>query len=256
MVSSAWAASYSLQPMTMTFGRSSEESQDTLSSKTLSIKNTGQRPLYLSLTLEKRINPGQENESRITMADTSPEDFGLLLNNTKLIVPPGQERSVLVESLVNPASLKQEAVYSITTTPMESSKFVSESKTDMGGGIAMLLQYAIHVFVSPKNLNDSVSFKQQGNRVVLTNTGNSFNAVSAVYHCPRGLDLSRVTRTWQLGQLDRIQDELQCEKGEGEAFLYAGTQSSYDIPENRQLALVMYNNSKRQTQGFLRNTGG
>ena len=166
VASSAWAASYSIQPMTITFGRTGADSQDALSSRTLAIRNTGRRPLYLSLELEKRINPGQENERRITMADTSPEDFGLLLNNTKLIVPPGQERSVLVEALVNPETLEQEAVYSITTTPMESSKFVSESKNDMGGGIAMLLQYGIHVFVSPKNLDDSVSFNQQGNRVV------------------------------------------------------------------------------------------
>jgi len=248
---SVLAASYRVSPLTINFGQEEPGYAGPDNSRTLTIKNEDARPLYLSLDVKKVINPGRKDEAFVSQSDMDPKKFGLVLNNTKLIIPPGQERTLVVMSLMDSAQLDQDATYRIVTTPMQSSRFLSEATEGVASGVAMVLQYGIHVFVPPENPDDSVRFAQNGSRVSLSHTGNSFNSVSNVYYCPLSTDVSNITREYQHNNLDTIRDQFKCQRTAGAGFLHVGQELTYDIPEGKKLVLIMYNHGKRKARGFV-----
>ena len=67
---------------------------------TVNVKNLGDAPLYLSISLQKVMNPGESPEKKQPIsALTHP---GMLASPDKLTLGPGQSRVIGLKSLVEP----------------------------------------------------------------------------------------------------------------------------------------------------------
>ena len=247
----AFAAAYEIKPLLLLFdGKPSANNSDTANARTIEIKNNSDKTLYLSLSTEKIINAGLESEKSESHTKSDPKEFGIILNNDKLIIPPGQQRSVVAMSLNNPEKLHTDAVYRIVTTPMESAQFQSPKGDTISGGVNFVLKYSISAFVMPQKKTSNVSIKQSGRHLTLENKGNSINSVTALYSCPQNTKKEDVNNYYKDHKFDEIKDELKCQVMPGASFLYAGSKLDYDLPKNKKMMVILYDDGDYNTVGF------
>ena len=248
LISMVKASAYEIKPMALLYG--SHGKKKSSNTQTLTITNKDNHTLYLALSLQKVMCAGYKNQTTQTQLQANPEEFGLVINNDKLIIPPHQQRSVTVFSLNKPETLKADIIYNIITTPMESSKFVSPKDNYVHGGVNFVLKYLVNVLVTPDDKKNEMQFKQIKNTVKLKNVGNTFNAVSIVYACPVDVQSSQVTFHYQNEHYHDIINLLHCEKLPGAEFIYAGNTATYIIPEEKNLMLVLYDNGRHTVKSF------
>ena len=247
----AFAAAYEIKPLLLMFdGNPSANNSDTANARTIDIKNNSDKTLYLSISTEKIINAGLKGEKSESHLQSDPKEFGIILNNDKLIIPPQQQRSVVAMSLKNPENLHTDAVYRIVTTPMESAQFQSPKGDKISGGVNFVLKYSISAFVMPQNKTSDVSIKQSGSHLTLKNQGNSINSVTALYSCPQNTKKEEVGNYYKNHKFDEIKDTLKCQVMPGASFLYAGSELDYHVPKNKKMMVILYNNGDYNTVDF------
>lgn len=136
---------------------------------TVNVKNLGDAPLYLSISLQKVMNPGESPEIKQPIsALTHP---GMLASPDKLTLGPGQSRPISLKSLVEPEA---ETLYRLYIVPVRSMQ-VEEAPVDkITAPMSVAIGYGVLVRHMPPPAKQKTGWTHScdANGMTLENTGN------------------------------------------------------------------------------------
>ncbi|MEB7861191.1 hypothetical protein NGK12_11525 [Raoultella ornithinolytica] len=106
----------------------------------VTVKNMGDAPLYLSVKLQKLMNPGIRPENKVDLGDL--ERPGMLASPDKLTLGPSQTREIVLTSLAEP---EREDVYRLYIIPVRSLKVVDAPKDKITAPMSVSIGYGVLV---------------------------------------------------------------------------------------------------------------
>lgn len=140
----------------------------------IEIENPTAEPMYIKVVPSVIHNPGTDEERREEI--TNPKEAGLLVSPNKLVIPPGGRKLVRFVNLKPRASKEQ--VYRVAVTPV-----VNQVKSD-STGVKILIGYEVLVLTQPTNPNPNLVVSREGNRLLVSNNGNTNVLMREGYQCP------------------------------------------------------------------------
>lgn len=117
---------------------------------------------YISIEPREVVDPGTPRERGFVSPD--PEKLGLLVSPRRLVLEPGQRRTLRV-ARVGPDA-PAERVYRVTVKPV-----VGEVEGETG--LKLLVGYDLLVLVRPATVRPALEASRSGTRLTMTNRGNS-----------------------------------------------------------------------------------
>ena len=126
------------------------------------VANSGSGTAYVEVEPREMVAPGTASEA--ARSDPDPENLGLLVSPTRLILEPGQRRLIRFATLS--AASDRERVYRVTVKPV-----VGKLSTEQSG-LKVLVGYDLLVLVRPTVPNPSLSATRSGNSLTIRNDGN------------------------------------------------------------------------------------
>lgn len=135
----------------------------------VSVRNTGDAPLYLSISLSKVNNPGeaQENKTQITQLP-HPE---LMATPDKLTLGPNQSRDILLTSLQEPAN---ETVYRLYVVPVKALNISEIPDNKISAPMTLSVGYGVLIrhLPAPSNQRKALGHRCGTDEITLHNRGN------------------------------------------------------------------------------------
>jgi len=116
------------------------------------------------VSIEPREITGAGLPSQGIRRDPDPEQLGLLVSPTRMILEPGQRKLVRIASLKQDA--QHEHVFRVTIKPVLGALQSSDS------GLKLLVGYDVLVLVRPAQLLPDVNGVRHGRALIFTNSGN------------------------------------------------------------------------------------
>ena len=135
----------------------------------VNVKNLGDAPLYLSISLQKVMNPGESPEIKQPLsALTHP---GMLANPDKLTLGPGQSRAISLKSLVEP---EVETLYRLYIVPVRSMQVEEAPEDKITAPMSVSIGYGVLVRHMPPPAKQQTGWTHRciDGGVTLENTGN------------------------------------------------------------------------------------
>lgn len=173
----AWPASahLSIDKLWVEFEEGDRERND------LIIRNDSEDRYYVSIAVSEVLQPGTENETRVTEAD--PERLGLLVTPNKLVLEPGAIRSIRLVSLNS--GLTSDRVYRVLISPQVGA-IKTASGVDEARGIAikMLAAYDVLVVDRPTQRSSDIIAERDAGALTLRNQGNTNVLLAGGSVCP------------------------------------------------------------------------
>lgn len=108
--------------------------------QTVTVKNMGDAPLYLNITVQKVTNPGEMPEKKVDLGEVARP--GMLASPDKLTLGPGQTRAIVLKSLSEP---EQEELYRLYILPVRSLKVDSVSEDKITAPMSVAIGYGVVV---------------------------------------------------------------------------------------------------------------
>lgn len=136
---------------------------------TVNVKNLGDAPLYLSISLQKVMNPGESPEKKQPIsALTHP---GMLASPDKLTLGPGQSRTISLKSLVEPEA---ETLYRLYIVPVRSMQVEEAPEDKITAPMSVAIGYGVLLrhMPPPAKQQSGWSYRCSNGGVTLENTGN------------------------------------------------------------------------------------
>jgi len=145
--------------------------------QTVTVKNMGDAPLYLSITLQKVMNPGQVPETKVDLGQL--ERPGMLASPERLTLGPGQSRKVSLKSLFEPVN---EELYRLYVVPARALKVEDAPKDKITAPMSVAIGYGVLVrhMPAPDKQRSGWSHSCDTSGITLVNTGNVRYVVSGV----------------------------------------------------------------------------
>lgn len=173
----AWPASahLSIDKLWVEFEEGDRERND------LIIRNDSEDRYYVSIAVSEVLQPGTENETRVTEVD--PERLGLLVTPNKLVLEPGAIRSIRLVSLNS--GLTSDRVYRVLISPQVGA-IKAASGVDEARGIAikMLAAYDVLVVDRPTQRSSDIIAERDAGALTLRNQGNTNVLLAGGSVCP------------------------------------------------------------------------
>ncbi|WP_258128809.1 pilus assembly protein [Achromobacter anxifer] len=143
----------------------------------VTLKNLGDAPLYLSISLMKVTNPGLTPEDKVPLSEL--EHPGLLANADKLTLGPGQSRAVSLKSLSVPAA---EELYRLYVVPVKAMQVDAAPQDKITAPMSVSVGYGvlIHHMPPPAQQRSAWSYRCENAGVTLENTGNVHLSISDI----------------------------------------------------------------------------
>ncbi|EKT61998.1 hypothetical protein [Providencia burhodogranariea] len=138
--------------------------------RNITVKNTGDAPMYINISLHKIENPGVTPEKKIPISALA--DPMIIASPTKVSLGAGQSRSIKLTALKAP--LKEQA-YRLYVIPV-SSFSVTDSDADkrISAPTVVSVGYGVLVRALPSgSLTSELVYECQSEGIRLSNTGNS-----------------------------------------------------------------------------------
>ena len=135
----------------------------------VNVKNLGDAPLYLSISLQKVMNPGESPEIKQPLsALTHP---GMLANPDKLTLGPGQSRAISLKSLVEPEA---ETLYRLYIVPVRAMQVEQAPEDKITAPMSVAIGYGVLVRHMPPPAKQQAgwTYHCKDGGVTLENTGN------------------------------------------------------------------------------------
>ncbi|KVF76584.1 pilus assembly protein [Burkholderia sp. FL-7-2-10-S1-D7] len=135
----------------------------------VTVRNMGDAPLYLAISLQKVTNPGTTPEKKIDLGDLKHP--GMLASPDKLTLGSNQTRSISLKSLVEP---QEEELYRLYIVPVRSLT-VSGAPTDkISAPMSVSVGYGVLVrhMPPPGKQTSGWTHRCEDNGITLVNTGN------------------------------------------------------------------------------------
>ncbi|RQR52307.1 pilus assembly protein [Burkholderia sp. Bp9125] len=135
----------------------------------VTVRNMGDAPLYLNITVQKVTNPGITPEKKVDLGGL--EKPGLLASPDKLTLGPSQSRAIVLKSLVEP---EQEALYRLYIVPVRSLKIDDAPQDKITAPMSVAIGYGVLVRHMPPPGKQQSGWTHRCERggVTLENTGN------------------------------------------------------------------------------------
>ncbi len=152
----------------------------------LTVSNADNVVEYAQITLRSLQSPGAENASVVTFQPgQSPQQFGLMVSPNKLAVGPGGSRKIrLVNLAPHP---KTDRIYTITVMNINPATKVVGTVKGSAADMNLTYGYQVQVFVLPDHPLPIVSAQRQGEKITITNQGNSYISLRSGQVCdPHG----------------------------------------------------------------------
>lgn len=147
----------------------------------ISVRNTGEKPLYIKVTPSIVHNPGTPEQHRETIRN--PRAAGLLVSPNKLVVPPGGRKIIRFVDLGK--GRQKEGVYRVTLAPVAGELIARES------GLKVMIGYEILVLAQPEKPESLLEAQREGRRLRLANNGNTDIYLFQGRQCPQGMTQNR-----------------------------------------------------------------
>lgn len=143
----------------------------------VNVRNVGDAPLYLSITLQQVMNPGIEPEKKLPLSQI--ERPGMLASPDKLTLGPGQSRAISLKSLAEPAV---EALYRLYIVPVRSMQVENAPENKITAPMSVSVGYGVLIrHMPPPALQRSGwTHRCEAGGVTLENTGNVREVLSDV----------------------------------------------------------------------------
>ncbi|MCU7649745.1 hypothetical protein [Pseudomonas piscis] len=154
----------------------------------ISLRNLGDAPLYLSVSVQKVQNPGLAPEIKVPVNEL--ERPGLLANPDKITLGAGQSRKVSLRSLHEP---QIEELYRVYVLPVRSLQIDNATTAKIAAPVSVSVGYGVLIRHMPKpaNQRETWSHRCQEGGVLLENTG-SVRLVFSDVRTADGTKLDRV----------------------------------------------------------------
>lgn len=135
----------------------------------VTVRNVGDAPLYLAITLQKVINPGIEPEQKLALSQI--DHPGMLASPDKLSLGPGQSRAISLKSLAEPAV---EALYRLYILPVRSMQVEDAPKGKITAPMSVSVGYGVLIrhMPPPALQRTGLTHRCDAGGVTLENTGN------------------------------------------------------------------------------------
>ncbi|WGY72878.1 pilus assembly protein [Burkholderia cepacia] len=135
----------------------------------VTVKNRGDEPLYLNISVQKVTNPGQTPEKKVALGEL--EHPGVLASPDKLTLGPGQTRSIVLKSLMEPG---KEELYRLYVVPVRSLKVDSAPQDKITAPMSVAIGYGVLVrhMPAPGRQRAGWTYRCEDGGLTLENTGN------------------------------------------------------------------------------------
>lgn len=135
----------------------------------VTVKNLGDAPLYLNISVQKVTNPGMTPEEKVALGDL--EHPGLLASPDKLTLGPSQTRAIVLKSLMEP---EQEALYRLYILPVKSITVDDAPQDKITAPMSVAIGYGVLVrhMPAPGNQRSGWTHRCERGGLTLENTGN------------------------------------------------------------------------------------
>ena len=137
------------------------------------VNTSDEETIYVQSSVVEVINPGQEDEQRVSPADLS--DLGLLVSPERLVLPPGAQQLVRLVSL--DPSREQERIFRVDFSPVTGEVEAEETF------VKLMVGYEALVIVRPDSPNPDIVSNREGNILSLKNKGNTNVFVDHINYC-------------------------------------------------------------------------
>ncbi|WP_422526643.1 pilus assembly protein [Serratia fonticola] len=136
----------------------------------VSIRNTGDAPLYLSISLVKVDNPGLAQEHKTPISQLPHPE--LMATPNKLTLGPNQSRDILLTSLQEPAN---ETVYRLYVVPVKSLEISGAPDNKITAPMTISVGYGVLIrhLPAPSNQRKALEHRCGNNEIILLNSGNT-----------------------------------------------------------------------------------
>ncbi|MDS1138917.1 pilus assembly protein [Pusillimonas sp. SM2304] len=133
------------------------------------VRNMGDAPLYLSISVQKVMNPGVEPEVKVPMGQVDRP--GMLASPDKITLGPGQSRAVSLKSLYAPDA---EELYRVYIVPVRSLQVREAPEDRITAPMSVSVGYGVLVrhMPPPAKQRSAWTHRCTPGGVLLENTGN------------------------------------------------------------------------------------
>lgn len=134
------------------------------------LRNESADRYYITVAPVEMVRPGHEDEARVER--TNPEELGLLVSPSRIILEPGATRAIRIVS-INP-TLDAERIYRIRVTPeVGEIEGAAVEGDERGINLKVLTAYDLLVVVRPREAQARVVAERSVEELVLRNLGNT-----------------------------------------------------------------------------------
>ena len=136
---------------------------------TVNVKNLGDAPLYLSVSLQKVMNPGESPEKKqLLSALPHPQ---MLASPDKVTLGPGQSRAISLKSLTEPEA---ETLYRLYVVPVRSMQVQDAPEDKITAPMSVAIGYGVLIrhMPPPGKQHSGFTHRCTAGGVTLENTGN------------------------------------------------------------------------------------
>ncbi|MDN7934349.1 pilus assembly protein [Burkholderia metallica] len=137
--------------------------------QTVTVKNMGDAPLYLSISAQKVMNPGKTPEEKQSLGEL--QHPGMLASPDKLTLGPNQSRLITLRSLAEP---ENEELYRLYIVPVRSLKVDDAPQDKITAPMSVSVGYGVLVRHMPPPGKQRVGWAHrcESGGLTLENTGN------------------------------------------------------------------------------------
>lgn len=137
--------------------------------QTVTVRNMGDAPLYLNITVQKVTNPGAIPEKKVDLGDVAHP--GMLASPDKLTLGPSQTRSIVLKSLSEP---EREELYRLYILPVRSLKVDDVPADKITAPMSVAIGYGVLVrhMPAPGKQVTGWTHRCENGGLTLENTGN------------------------------------------------------------------------------------
>lgn len=129
----------------------------------IEIVNAGEDILYVTIEPAEIVDPGGENQRRVTNPD--PRQLGLLVSPKRLVLGPGERKVVRLSLLERPDD--RDRIYRVTIKPVIGELVARQN------ALKVVVGYDVLVIARPPNARPLLELSRNGQTVEVRNVGNT-----------------------------------------------------------------------------------
>ena len=148
----------------------------------IEVYNRSQQPMAIAVDVKEIINPGQETQQSLNiLADEDFTNDSLIIDPSMFILAASEKRLLRFMNLNT--DITTDKIYRVSVTPKENINPKLQAQEGVSAGVKILLAYEVLAIIRPSEIEYNVEYTRVGNKLKLTNKGNSNIIINSVANC-------------------------------------------------------------------------